>query len=115
MRVVTYRFPRHVGFDSSCLIAPKLKGEIAEALSRGYGPRIARFALAILGGAVPLAGGALGGAAGALSTGHVCPVPTRVRNRRYVRMTKLLAAKAFACLLPGSRGSLAIEDHQKRS
>jgi hypothetical protein len=44
----------------------KFDVELSEALSRGYGPRIARFALACLGG-VPIAGGAFGGAAGAWS------------------------------------------------
>jgi hypothetical protein len=38
--------------------------EITEALSKGYGPRIARFALAVLGGAIPFAGGVFSGAAG---------------------------------------------------
>ncbi len=37
-----------------------------EALAQGYGPRVARFALACLGG-VPVAGGVFGGAAGAWS------------------------------------------------
>lgn len=41
--------------------------ELAEALNRGYGPRIARFALAFIGGAIPFGGGAFGGAAGAWS------------------------------------------------
>ena len=41
--------------------------EISEALTHGYGPRIARFVLAFLGGAIPFAGGAFGGAAGAWS------------------------------------------------
>lgn len=40
--------------------------EIKEALSGGHGPRIARFALACLGG-IPFAGGVFGGAAGAWS------------------------------------------------
>jgi hypothetical protein len=40
--------------------------EITEALAHGHGPRIARFALACL-GAIPFAGGAFGGAAGAWS------------------------------------------------
>ena len=44
----------------------KFDKELSEAISRGYGPRIARFALACLGG-VPLAGGVFGGAAGAWS------------------------------------------------
>jgi hypothetical protein len=38
--------------------------EITTALSKGYGPRIARFALAVLGGAIPFAGGVFSGAAG---------------------------------------------------
>ena len=41
--------------------------EIRKALARGYGTRYARFALAFLSGAVPIVGGALGGAAGAWS------------------------------------------------
>jgi hypothetical protein len=40
--------------------------EIRDALSHGHGPRIARFALACLGG-LPVAGGVFGGAAGAWS------------------------------------------------
>jgi len=43
-----------------------LREEMALALIKGYGPRIARFALALLGG-IPFAGGAFGGAAGAWS------------------------------------------------
>jgi hypothetical protein len=41
--------------------------EITTALSKGYGPRIARFALAVLGGAIPLAGGVFSAGAGAWS------------------------------------------------
>jgi hypothetical protein len=41
--------------------------EIEEALRSGNGPKVARFALACLGGLVPFAGGALGGAAGTWS------------------------------------------------
>ena len=41
--------------------------ELSEALSKGYGPKVARLALAILGGAIPLLGGAVSGAAGAWS------------------------------------------------
>jgi hypothetical protein len=44
----------------------ELEQQMAQALTRGYGPRIARFALAVLGGA-PYVGGAFGGAAGAWS------------------------------------------------
>ncbi|HTQ59588.1 MAG TPA: hypothetical protein VMI32_05165 [Candidatus Solibacter sp.] len=44
----------------------KFDKELSEALSRGHGPRIVRFALACLGG-VPIAGGVFGGAAGAWS------------------------------------------------
>lgn len=40
--------------------------EISEALSQGYGPRVARFALACL-GAVPFAGGVIAGAGAAWS------------------------------------------------
>jgi hypothetical protein len=43
------------------------RNEFTEALSHGYGPRIARFALAFLGGAIPFVGGAFSGAAGAWS------------------------------------------------
>jgi hypothetical protein len=42
----------------------EIKEEMTQALTRGYGPRVARFALALLGG-VPFVGGAFGGAAGA--------------------------------------------------
>jgi hypothetical protein len=41
--------------------------ELTEALTHGYGPRIARFALAFIGGAIPFVGGAFSGAAGAWS------------------------------------------------
>jgi hypothetical protein len=40
--------------------------ELAEALSKGYGPRVARFALACLGG-IPAVGGVFAGAGGAWS------------------------------------------------
>jgi hypothetical protein len=40
--------------------------EITEALSHGYGSRVARFALSCLGG-IPIVGGAFGGASGAWS------------------------------------------------
>jgi hypothetical protein len=40
--------------------------EMTQALTKGYGPRVARFVLALLGG-IPFAGGAFGGAAGAWS------------------------------------------------
>jgi hypothetical protein len=43
-----------------------IKAEMTEALTKGYGPKVARFALALLGG-VPFVGGAFGGAAGAWS------------------------------------------------
>src|SRR5262245_21062792 len=43
------------------------KPDISEALAHGYGPRVARFALAFLGGAIPFVGGAFSGAAGAWS------------------------------------------------
>jgi len=39
---------------------------MTQALTKGYGPRVARFVLALLGG-IPFAGGAFGGAAGAWS------------------------------------------------
>lgn len=51
-------------------IVPKENGEgddleakMTELLKRGYGPRVARLALAIAGGAIPFAGGLLSGAA----------------------------------------------------
>ncbi len=44
----------------------KLDEEMTKALTRGYGPRIARFALALLSG-TPYIGGAFSGAAGAWS------------------------------------------------
>ncbi len=43
-----------------------IKEEMTQALTRGYGPKVARFALALLGG-IPFVGGAFGGAAGAWS------------------------------------------------
>ena len=56
-------------------IAPKsdangnddLEKEINRSLTQGYGPKVARLAMAILGGAIPLLGGAVSGAAGAWS------------------------------------------------
>jgi hypothetical protein len=45
----------------------ELSKEIEEALRNGNGPKVARFALACIGGLLPLAGGVLGGAAGAWS------------------------------------------------
>src|ERR1700722_2029002 len=42
------------------------ENEVTDALSHGYGPRIARFALACL-GAIPVAGGVFSGAGGAWS------------------------------------------------
>jgi len=45
----------------------ELEKQMTEALTRGYGPRIARFAMAFLGGAIPLVGGAVSGAGGAWS------------------------------------------------
>jgi hypothetical protein len=44
----------------------RIEEELADALSRGYGPRVARFALACLGG-IPGVGGAFAGAGGAWS------------------------------------------------
>jgi hypothetical protein len=44
-----------------------LEKQMTDTLSRGYGPKIARFAMALLGGAIPLVGGAVAGAAGAWS------------------------------------------------
>ena len=43
-----------------------IKEEMTQALTRGYGPKVARFALALLSG-IPFVGGAFGGAAGAWS------------------------------------------------
>lgn len=44
-----------------------LRKDLNEALERGAGPKIARFALACLSGAIPIAGGVLGAAGGAWS------------------------------------------------
>jgi len=43
-----------------------IKDEMTQALTHGYGPKVARFVLALLGG-IPFAGGAFGGAAGVWS------------------------------------------------
>ena len=45
----------------------KLKEELDSALAGGAGPKIARFALACLSGAIPIAGGVIGAAGGAWS------------------------------------------------
>ena len=45
----------------------ELEKTMTESLTPGYGPRIARLAMSILGGAIPLLGGAVSGAAGAWS------------------------------------------------
>jgi hypothetical protein len=45
----------------------ELGKQMEEALSKGYGPRVARMALAVVGGAVPLVGGMFGAAGGAWS------------------------------------------------
>lgn len=45
----------------------KVRQELEQALNNGNGPKVARFALAALGGLIPYLGGALGGAAGAWS------------------------------------------------
>jgi hypothetical protein len=45
----------------------KLRKDLDQALARGAGPKIARFALACLSGAIPIAGGVLGAAGGAWS------------------------------------------------
>jgi hypothetical protein len=45
----------------------EVEKQVAELLARGHGPKIARYALAVLGGAIPLAGGLISGAAGAWS------------------------------------------------
>lgn len=44
-----------------------IKKELEKAMSGGAGPKAARFVLAALGGLIPFAGGAIGGAAGAWS------------------------------------------------
>ena len=44
-----------------------IKKELEKAIESGAGPKAARFALAVLGGLIPFAGGAIGGAAGAWS------------------------------------------------
>lgn len=45
----------------------ELEKQVAQSLTHGYGPKVARLAMAILGGAIPLLGGAVSGAAGAWS------------------------------------------------
>jgi len=45
----------------------ELEKQMTDALAHGYGPRVARLAMAIIGGAIPLLGGAVSGAAGAWS------------------------------------------------
>jgi hypothetical protein len=45
----------------------ELENAITQSLTHGYGPKIARLAMSILGGAIPLLGGAVSGAAGAWS------------------------------------------------
>jgi len=45
----------------------EVRAELEKALSNGNGPKIARFALAILGGAIPFAGGLVSGAGSAWS------------------------------------------------
>lgn len=45
----------------------EVEREINKLLERGHGPRIARFALAALGGAIPMGGGVIAGVAGAWS------------------------------------------------
>jgi len=53
--------------DGEILSKANPADEINAALNKGYGPRIARFALAVLGGAIPLAGGVFSGGGGAWS------------------------------------------------
>src|SRR5438309_27012 len=45
----------------------EVRKQMEAALSGGAGPKLARFALAFLGGAVPFVGGAMSGAAGVWS------------------------------------------------
>ncbi|MBS1982881.1 MAG: hypothetical protein JST16_01810 [Bdellovibrionales bacterium] len=45
----------------------EVKKELEDALSSGNGPKLARFALAVLSGAIPYVGGVIGGASGAWS------------------------------------------------
>lgn len=45
----------------------ELRKELEKAIGGGAGPKAARFALAVLGGLIPLGGGVVGGAAGAWS------------------------------------------------
>jgi hypothetical protein len=47
--------------------AEEFHRELDEALKHGSGPRVARFALACIGGAIPIIGGAIGGAGSAWS------------------------------------------------
>lgn len=58
----------------------ELRRQMKEALNGGVGPGIARFALACLGGLIPVAGGAVSGAAGAWS------------ERDQAHLNKILAA-----------------------
>ena len=45
----------------------RLRRELHDALRSGAGPRAARYALAVLGGAIPIAGGVVSGGASAWS------------------------------------------------
>jgi hypothetical protein len=44
-----------------------IKKELEDSLKKGYGPKVARFAISFLGGLVPIGGGAIGGIASAWS------------------------------------------------
>lgn len=57
----------------------QVRKELEDALSRGNGPKLARFALAILSGAIPYVGGVIGGASGAWSENE---------NERFQRILK---------------------------
>jgi len=57
----------------------QVRKELEDSLNQGNGPKLARFALAILGGAIPLAGGIFSGAGGAWS---------EKENERFQRILK---------------------------
>jgi len=57
----------------------QVRKELEDALSGGNGPKLARFALAVLSGAVPYVGGIIGGAGGAWS---------EKENERFQRILK---------------------------
>lgn len=44
----------------------ELEKDMEESLAKGFGPKVARLALAIVGGAIPFGGGVFSGAAGCM-------------------------------------------------